>query len=68
MRRHIVGIESEGMHRGGTGVLQKGDLLGEIVGPAGREHHGGPRGQPPRQLHADLAAAAEDHDQLTDRL
>ena len=61
VRGQVVGVEFPDVHLGRPGLLQRGDLLGEPVGAAGRQHHGGAGSQPPREFGADLAAAAENH-------
>ncbi len=40
----------------------RGDLLVEVIGAAGGQHHRRARRQPRRQLEPDLAASTEDHD------
>ncbi len=68
VRGQVVGVELADVHLGRTGLLEGGDLLGEPVGAAGGQHHGGAGSQPPREFGADLAAAAENHDRSAARV
>ena len=61
VRGQVVAVELADVDRGHPGLLEGGDLLGEPVGAAGGEHHGGAGRQQLREFGADLAAAAENH-------
>ena len=62
VRFQRVGIELAHRHGGGTRGRHRGDLLVEVIGVAGGQHHRRARRQPRRQLEPDLAASPEDHD------
>ena len=63
VRGQVVGVELADVHRGGAGRSHGArPASASSVGAAGGEHHGRAGRQPLRELDADLAAAAEDHD------
>ncbi len=59
VRGQVVGVELPGVHRGGAGGFERVDLFSEPVGVACGQHDRRSRCQKPRQLDADLAAAAQ---------
>ena len=61
MRGQIVGVEFPGVHRGGAGGFDGGDLVTKLVGLPCSQHHRGLGSQAPGEFDADLAAAAENY-------
>ena len=68
VRGQVVGVELAHVHRRRARRPHGRDLLVELVGAPRRQHHGRAGGQPRGQLDADLAAAAENHDQPSARV
>ena len=68
VRIQVVGIEFPGVHGRRAGGEHGGDLLGELVCFACREHHRRPGRQPPREFDTDLAATAEDQHRRSARV
>ena len=68
VRRQVVGVEFPHVHGGGAGGPHGRDLLLEPVGSPGREHDRRAAGQPQGEFGADLAAAAENHDESATRV
>ena len=63
MRGEVVGVELAHADGGGARRRHRGGLGVEPIGAARSQDDGRAGRQPRRHLEADLAAAAEDHDQ-----
>ena len=68
VRRQVVRVEFPHVYGGGAGRPHGRDLLIEPVGATRREHDRRAAGQPQGEFGADLAAAAENHDESAARV
>ncbi|BBX25283.1 hypothetical protein GCM10009632_22930 [Mycolicibacterium alvei] len=61
MAGDVVGVELRRVYRRGTSCPDGRDLLIELAGAAGGEHHDRPLREPHRDFDADLATPPENH-------